>query len=123
MRRAGDEGLRERAVAQLEAGDLAQRLLANDDACGGGAGAGGPAALPKPTVEKDGAGAAGHAEEEGAGAARRGGLSAAEEAGAVAMVTRCGRLGLWGEARAVYDACSPRTASVARLQAALLARV
>jgi hypothetical protein len=120
VRRAGDEELRERAVAQLEAGDLAQRLLAHDP---GAVDRDGNQAAPLLRAW-GGPGAAGLAEEEGAGAGGRcGGLSAAEEAGAVEMAARCGRLGLWGEARAVYDACAPRAASVARLQAALLARV
>ncbi len=59
----------------------------------------------------------------GPGSALHGALDATEEAGAVEMVVQCGRLGLWGEARAVYDAFAPRAASVAGLQSALLARV
>ena len=89
---------------------------------------GGVAGAPPPPHERtatgkreDGEGAAGLAE--GVSWGRHGRLSAAEEAGAVEAVARCARLGLWGDARAVYDACAPRAASLAHLQAALLARV
>jgi hypothetical protein len=90
----------------------------------GGGGAGAPPSSHERTAtgrREDGAGGAGLAEVVGGGV--RGRLSAAEEAGAVEAVARCGRLGLWGDARAVYDACAPRAASLARLQAALLAQV
>ncbi len=101
----------------MEAWDFAERLLSDD-----GSAARGPAAPIERAAPAVVEGGAALAEEAGAGAARQGGLSAAEEARAVEMVARCGRLGLWGEARAVYDACAPRAASVARLQTALLAR-
>jgi hypothetical protein len=120
VRRAGDEVLRERAVAQLEAGDLVQRLLAH-----GGDGAGAPPGRTATSSQKGRAGVAGLAEEEGrgGGGGRGGGLPPGEESRVVEMVVRCGRLGLWREARAVYDSCAAVTASVERLQSALLARV
>jgi hypothetical protein len=118
VRHAGDEALRERAIAQLEAGDLVQHLLAH-----GGDSTAPPHEGTATSSQKSRAEVAGLDEDEGrgGGGGRRGGLTVGEELRVVEMVVLCGRLGLWREARAVYDACAALTVSVVRLQSALLA--
>ena len=111
--------MRERAAAQMEVANLLQQQVNY-----GGGGARDPSPSNEratPAGEGDEVGAVGLAEDLGGG--RRGRMSTEEETCAVETVVRCGRLGLWGDARAVYDACAPRVASLARLQAALLAQL